>query len=568
MGKVQEAINRLSRKTRPKLNLSARLRIPAQQEHQSSLFPAEPSQVKSWLIAHGAFNTSASVKTLTRALQHSNRTINSPSQRLLIMEHFEKPFDHALQSLDSRYLYLDFPMPDDAENAFQMAAILCQEMAYGYKVALVDTIQGRGKLNTKQKQFAVSRALQHLTRTALRHSQIYRDWPKDIWTDINTLMWLAKYDHTEAKPTLQIKETDQNNDKTLSIANLYARLCALSTLNNNRYQPLQLKGLFVSLSKHCSEVEFSNKPPVEGKTAAHVYCAGESNPPKQAQFCRYQNADNLLYFSLEPLLAKLTHSVEETTGIEPGEIITNRIRTDARAPRASVITARTGLKEIYTAIRSAPPTDQIESQFTDLSELISSSTPLTRSVENDILNSVNLTEGGTEFLVDNQSENGLGLSLSGKAACHIQVGELIAHCYKNQSEEVSWHFALVCWLSTTNDKTLKLGVETITKHGNAVDVYRLIKGSDRSDAPVEGLLANCQLIDAKAKMLLLPKHQFKPGETVGYRDSTGFNIVKLIESVNLNACFQCFAIISVSDDDTALAEKLTSNPAPQAYSIT
>ncbi len=567
MGKVQEAINRISRKTRSRPDLAARLRIPAQQEHQSSLFPADPPEVKSWLVTHGAFNTSASVKTFTRALQHSNRTINSPSQRLLIMEHFEKPFAHTLQSLDSRYLYLDFPMPDDAENAFQMAAILCQEMAYGYKVALVDSIQGRGKLNTKQKQLAISSALQHLTRAALRHSQIYRDWPSDIWTDINTLLWLAKLDRIAAKLPPQVKTADQPKQKPLSIINQYAMLCALSTLNNNRYQALQLKGLFVSLSAHCSEVAFSNKPPAHGSARAHVYCVGENNPPKQAQFCRYQQNDHLLYFSLEPLLAKLAHSVEDTTGIAHSEIVSDRMRRDGRSPRASMITARSGLKDIYVAIRSAPPTDQIESQFTDLNELISSPDQPAFSVKHDILNCINGSAGGTEFLVDNQSENGLGLSLSGKADCQTQVGELIAHCYKNQSAEISWHFAIVRWLKTTHDKTLKLGIETITQHGNAVDVYRLIKSRDRSDAPVEGLLANCQLIDAKAKMLLLPRHQFKPGETVGYRDSNGFNIVKLIESVYPNGCFQCFAVISVSDD-TSVSEPFASKPVAEPFAIT
>jgi len=60
-------------------------------------------------------------------------------------------------------------------------------------------------------------------------------------------------------------------------------------------------------------------------------------------------------------------------------------------------------------------------------------------------------------------------------------------------------------------------------------------------------LANYQPIDSKARMLILPMHKYRAGETVGYRDNKGFHMVKLIESVELSNNFQCFAISSVEE---------------------
>jgi len=151
MGKMQDTIRRINRKAR----------IPTRQAHESSPLPTDPEGIKTWLVAQGFVNkgfastgtkdVAASAKSLMRALQHSNRTINTPAQRLLIMEQYEKPFAAAMQTLDTQYLYFDFPLQSSAEKSFQLAVTLCQEMAYGYKIALVESTQG-DKFFSKEEQ--------------------------------------------------------------------------------------------------------------------------------------------------------------------------------------------------------------------------------------------------------------------------------------------------------------------------------------------------------------------------------------------------------------------------------
>lgn len=554
MRKLQELRERIGHKLHPKPALIERLRIPGQQEQHSDVFPTAPDAVKSWLITQDAFNSASMVKTLTRALQHSNRTITTPELRLQTMDHFENPFVYALKSLDAHYLYVDFPLSNEAESAFQTAFILCQEMAYGYKIALADSLRD-GKLGKTQKQLALSRSLEHTTRLVLRHSHIYREWPNDIWSDANTLIRIARLEQVDK---LAMSNIIKKDTVTLpSIENQYAKLCLFQLFDDNHQRPEQLQALLTTLSAHCAEVTFSTTLPNTENSEKPLYCVGESNPPALIQFCRYKKADKLLYFSLDSLLGKIKNEHQPGNYTASESILSpgTHKRKTARTPRANLIKAETGLTNIFSAIRTSPPTDLIESQFTDVKKLLSGSSQLLAM--NDNLNSADQEKFSAEFLVDNQSSGGLGLSWSGKGNCKIRVGELIAHCYKSENNEVSWYIGVVRWIKTKSDQSFTSGIEMITEHANAVEVHRLVKDTARTIKPTAALLANCQLIDSKVKMLILPLHQYKPGETVGYRDCHGFNLVKLIESVELGGGFQCFAITSATQDN----HKVSASPA-------
>jgi len=550
MGKVQDAVRRLAGKVRPSMVLADQLRRPAQQQHQSSQLPTDPASLKTWLktrlIAQDFASTGSanSAKTLLRALQHSNRTITTPALRLQIMELYEKPFSDALQNLDKHYLYLDFPLQSDAEKSFQLAVTLCQEMAYGYKIALADKSDGHRTPGKAKRKLAISRALEHLSKMVLRHSLVYRDWPNDVWRDTSTLIKIAVGDRT-ANSAIATSVKNQEPAHKLTILNQYARLCALYLIDRNQYQAEQLRSLFTLLTTHANEVVFHKKPQAENS-----YSVGDDNPPVLNEFRYQQRGEKLLYFSLPALINKIDSSDEQNAALNIS-VHLDATRRESRTPRACQITAETGLKEIHTLINLAPPTDATESQFTDIQQLLQQHNNLNshadRLIDGDVLNSINTTDFGAAYNVENTSVNGFGLRWNGNGSCRLQIGELLAHCYRSKNNDTNWHLAVVRWINTGTDRTVRLGVESITHHANAVDVSRLLKGEKQIETSTEGLLANYQPIDSKARMLILPMYKYRAGETVGYRDNKGFHMVKLIESVDLSNNFQCFAISSVEE---------------------
>ena len=60
-------------------------------------------------------------------------------------------------------------------------------------------------------------------------------------------------------------------------------------------------------------------------------------------------------------------------------------------------------------------------------------------------------------------------------------------------------------------------------------------------------MINYQPIDSKARMLILPRQNYKTGEIIAYKDGRRFRKVKLIEKVELCGDYQCFATKAVQE---------------------
>ena len=589
MGKVQEALAKIHRKVNPTAKLADKLRIPAQHKHQNSTLPTQASAVKKWIIAQGAASSSVSrtsnpagAKALLRALQHSNRSICKPTVRFQIMEEYEVPFSRAMQALDMRYLYLDFPMQPEAEKTFLLAATLCQEMAYGYKIIIADSLRCRsGNDESKIKIIesvlnkntdrniryqSLKSAFRHLNQLALRYSQINRDWPADIWPDLNSLAEVAIYDKTINKIDPLANEIDQAQ----TIQQQYASLCALHILDQKQMTPEDVRSLFIKLIRYSNLITIHNSQQLSSHSATQ-YSIDEDGPPALTEF-RLQKADtSLMHLDLRALLVKLNSEEDAQTTTEPHVRMT---RKHSRTTRATEISATSGLSEIYKRIKLTPPEEYIKSQFTNLRQLIQEKeqSSLAEQHQINLLNQTNLPQGKTFFEVENESNGGFCLSWTGKGSCKIQIGELLAHCYfhidykstilesaghehisplnqrhRNLDDEISWHLSVVRWLRTEADGTLRLGVESLSQHTKAVEVVRGINPQQNSKTTIDALMINYQPIDSKARMLILPRQNYKTGEIIAYKDGRRFRKVKLIEKVELCGDYQCFATKAVQE---------------------
>ena len=278
-----------------------------------------------------------------------------------------------------------------------------------------------------------------------------------------------------------------------------------------------------------------------------------------------------MHLDLRALLVKLNSEEDAQTTTEPHVRMT---RKHSRTTRATEISATSGLSEIYKRIKLTPPEEYIKSQFTNLRQLIQEKeqSSLAEQHQINLLNQTNLPQGKTFFEVENESNGGFCLSWTGKGSCKIQIGELLAHCYihidykstilesaghehisplnqrhRNLDDEISWHLSVVRWLRTEADGTLRLGVESLSQHTKAVEVVRGINPQQNSKTTIDALMINYQPIDSKARMLILPRQNYKTGEIIAYKDGRRFRKVKLIEKVELCGDYQCFATKAVQE---------------------
>ncbi len=608
MSKLQATLAKINSKATP-AKLADRLHIPEQRDQDDSVQPIDAAAIKTWLISQNAVNNisgrstyATEAETLLKTLQNSNRIICTPSVRLQIMEVYEKPFTRAMQSLDSLYLYLDFPLEADAEKAFSLAAALCQEMAFGYKIVVADTLKrptkdnkfalinqminkSQGNRTDKAKRTtAIRSANKYLTNLALRYSQLNRDWPSELWQDLNVMLNIATLDRSS-----KVAE-NVNADQQVTIEHQYASLCALHIIDQKKLTAENIRSLFLQIRGYTNLITFhttaqslhnhltrNSLPDIdqENQSSQAIYSVAIDSPPEPDDLTLPQPVEKFLYFSPDALLSKL--DTDDNTDSRY-QLSAGSERRHSRTQRSVVITAETGLQNIHTRISITPPVESAESQFTDLIHLLSNDSNRSATAQHalnqtDVLNqNINLV-CSTSFEVENESPGGFGLRWTGEGSCRVRVGELLAHHYQhsgyqdplvqgsrvqsaeykfdndhNTNHETSWHLSVVRWLRTDEDGILRLSVESLSHHTKAVSIKRLMRSERSTESIVEGLLINYQPIDSKAEMLVLPRHNYKAGETVACRDDRNIHTAQLVECVEMSGSYQCFAIRNIEDE--------------------
>jgi len=534
MRKLQEFIKQIGSKSPSIVAQTNQLQVPSQKADENSHLPIDPAGVRAWLVTHNAFGDGNPDQNLLSTLEHYNRCPISPHDRLKILKQFEAPCARVLQSLDRLFLYLDLPLQEEAESAFKASSDLCKEMAYGYKLVLCNNDERSQALDKKARVFTINKALEHIGRQALRLSMLYRSWPGSIWQDANALVKIAQIDRIENLTT----------DSQLRVIEQYAHLCSFYLLNTGNFQADELRALFIDLKDQVSAINFQKKP---DNNLHEQFCTANDKPPSRVAFTQYSKSESQLYFSLNTVVENLKNNPDRREN-PPAYLdhlsVSLQRRSSARSSRDNTINAVTGLTEIHTHMNLMPPTTDTGYHYADPADLIAGNSSPGENIK-ELLRQPDTSNFGTGFRAENQSANGIGLHLHRAGNCQVQVGELIAHCYGESSEQINWHIGTIQWLKTENDNSLKLGVESIADNARAVKVSRIRDGKKQSSDSFDGVLANGKATSSRATQLLLPAHSFKPGETVCFSDKECTRIFKLAEIVTDNDRYQCFAIYTV-----------------------
>jgi len=446
-----------------------------------------------------------------------------------------------LQKLASEFLYFDLPLAPDARQAFGQTAQLTAEMALGYKVAITDSIlntkppytinSANEKLNRHQRHRALAQCLHYLTVAALRHTQVFLDWPTDTWRDANALMWLAKHEKLDRRSITL-------GDQVTSVQSLYARLCLMGIVNSNKFTPQTFQRVYNTLGSMTAQIQFTPQPnPHLGDN--QIYSVGSHGQPQLDEFKNNSNDNRRLYFTAGTILRnlELPTSTSETSSTEAAF---NGKRQHPRTATESLVTAEIGFKDIMSAMQITNPEDINNHSQTALTDN-----------ENQLPNVLTSNEYGVDFQFENVSKNGFSVKTMAAAYSRLKVGELFANRYFNEAGNALWHVAVIRWIKSETSKSgnfaANFGIETLT--GNAVPVVidQRYKGKQTTQSSIEGLIANCHGNDITTKILILPKQKLKTGETITYSGCDGQHLVKLFVSLEESHSFQCFALKPIED---------------------
>jgi hypothetical protein len=548
MGKVQDTISKIGERTRLRpLRSDIALLVPEQRPATDGSFPTSAAAVADYLdtLTNQSVTTDvddtdtprsgANATDLIRALQHTNRLVNTPAMRLKIARLFEPLVQRQLADLDAGFTGVDLPYPGRAADDFEQATTLLQEMSVSYKVILLDVLRRRGQLARKHRLPVIFQAMKHLSECALRYSQSYRPLPDRLWRDLNTLYLCAEREQG-------IDTVLRQSEHPQTIRQLYSQCCAFAACTNAHLPAAYQSQLYRQLGRLAAAVNLGDARDRAERDDIYSVALDSSHPPCIARYSRYQAGQPVRFFSMQPLLDRLAideapiqrthHATDADDALSANSQLSqmravvngSAQRGHSRSVRQITLHTEGGLKEIHASLQTA---------------------------------SHSLHKYGTRWLVENRSKGGLGLKWTGSGTCRVNVGGLIAHCEHTNATKVAspaWHIGIVRWIQCDGPE-LRCGVETLANYAAAVTVCAktaatvttaekaAVAAIDRS--ATEALLLNDHPAASRPTMLLVPTQRYRLGEHLQLDSISEARIIRLTEHFPVGGNFHCFGFQAI-----------------------
>ena len=561
--------------------------IPSRNKPSGASFPTVPRKVRQWIGQLYPVTSSNSTRVLIRGLKHCNRLENSVKHRIDILESFRPVVRELIDFAVSHYAGQNLPLNSKERNSFSTVTALLQEMAFGYKIIVKDTLSSSIPGTGKHRNLAVLYAMDALDEIALRYLQVYQEIPNDIWQDINALYKIAEDLQIEKYDTLKLKSSGVSAG---SIKEMFIRTHLLAISSSSSFRRGQILQLHNFITKNASRVELLNPHTntISGRDLVGVDLACNA-PASNYTFMDPKFSIGFRVFFLDHYLECLDTEISNTpnsvSALYESDVLTQESlirlkknhstqkRLHSRQYFHQAIEFIHGLKEIYaTFCYEAPePSSEKKVEAPELSLSISgvgkqakstgrrnpkfdSSLPEKNAWDNvankgiDIPNpnapkeetiwTASPVQRGEWFLL-NRSLGGLGLIWKGNSSPQLAVGEIVASSDNSEQDSRDWMLGVTCWVRTPDGQTLFSGITHIAKNAKPALIERTKGGHNSITTQTECLFAQL-LSDESQSCIITPAYMFHAGEVVIVREGKSINRFRLTKKVDSTGSFALF----------------------------
>ena len=231
-----------------------KLSVPPQQLAALSFCADVGESFEQWLAELPMANVDEVAKRLYRAIVEVSQLQCTLDERFAMVELLRAPIHFTCIGLARRFLNQPVLVNETVRRFANQCQVLQNQLAVGYKVLVVQAIQGRiafGPTVTEDEPgaivpIAIYRAIGELTMTLLRSCQLYTDPNPTVWLELNQLLLLSE------RTNLVVMRLDEHaDDEThgpFTIRNAYLRAALLATVSPNKLRQRQLSTLFEVLA--------------------------------------------------------------------------------------------------------------------------------------------------------------------------------------------------------------------------------------------------------------------------------------------------------------------------------
>jgi hypothetical protein len=531
------------------------LRIPKQDLVNLTFDAANPKKMAAWIEALPKVNVGESSRQLYSAIQEINRFKTDPKTRFLILEEMRHSIHYVCKSLGKHFLNQSIVLNEKESKIANLAQALQNHLAIGYKIVLLDTIQQKTSEAAKLRAFATHRTITELTGNLLRCYQLYYPTPKGLWREIHQLYSLA--DHYGI---LDKEIEDSATQSKLTIEHCYFRTMLLSTARPNqlRQQEIaQLSQAFNIWAQYCRLKTTDEEPEpfivdLKSDEGAIYFQWNKEKIDTSSSSLRYVHMS-----SLADVLRTRIQNINNNEGVDLSiKLLASTVlrhllqswsassqRSFARTTTEGTISLAFGLGAVHYYLSKGQDFNKMLLGGNEDLVLQDEDNPFLTSKNNrnygfneelssggDVwaLSAVTSTKTSKQGksstasgkvqtlfaaydckLIDT-SPGGYCLEWSGIAPTQLKTGEIITIREPGQED---WSVAVVRWIKKISSTQIRLGLELLAPHAQAVGAKVIQKDGSSTEYMRAIRLPELKAI-GQPSTLITPQLTFKPGYKV------------------------------------------------------
>lgn len=493
-------------------------KLPELEDNPVLLAETRASKINEFIRNLPFSDPTKAASDLIEELQILNRQKIAYSNRVNALEAYRIAAIQISEALIPQFSYASLPISKNQKDYAETAVRLWQEIAYGYKWALID-LQNKIIYSDKSAALVIQRAIHAIKETAFIDYLTYQTPSQSTWAELHQLYFCALQQNAQA---LVINENLAGSEES-SVDDVYTQVLLLALANPHRLSSQDIIKTNAYLSKVSHAAKLSPIGFIESNVGVFLIELDGNKPP--TPYAKNHGEPNgetdLLLLTAEVAKRIHTHLKRLQEGSLPsdGSLPSNALNGTYEDLLTHLIT-HFGKSPLRVFSR-AKQNDGIE-----LGIGIYDAHYFAPKIGNDYKNLVVKSAAikPSRWQILNTGAGGYALRKFNSSQVSMQVGDIAA--IKN-NETLIWELGVIRWASINELDQLDIGFELISPSVKAITIQ-----SKKTTVEIKGLLLPELSALKQQASFIAPREELSLGETVALiedHEKTTVLVTKLIE---------------------------------------
>lgn len=454
------------------------LSVPVQGKSLPKEIETNPKKARAWVESLPMTKVAEAARQITANIEALNGAKMAAEDRIELVEIYRPQVLVILDELEAVYAYSSLPFPARQREAFDLALNLRTQCCMAYKIFLMEKSGKLIMFNAKKNMPApLCRAMRFLRGLMLQSYKTYHPTLPGVWEEAYML-----YRYAEEQSLLN--EPGDDTDK-LTVTDFFTEMIMVSLADPYRLMSKEIDKVSEFLMQNRGLMEL--RANADGLDPQRLFVLAldsdqapkllvQGNKPPAGQVIRVVHAAKLVERLQQKMRAganaaqsRATHDLNDLYARLSRLWGDPPKRQFRRNPAESPVALCAGIKAVaYFAEMAANEDPEADAQAIRDGDTI----PLLR-IPND---SVSKSMGVEQWMVLNQSANGLRLHRDEAGTVGITVGEAVGVRFVGGR---TWNVGVVRWLTLLDGDSLEFGMELMSPAAYSVTIEPTIGGTNK-----------------------------------------------------------------------------------------